>query len=173
MTSPPSAARRAPAAAPCARVAGVERRARTIDADDRDRRRRSSRRSSSPCDADAFLRGMMRSFTGALVKIGRGRATPEWLASLVDAATGARSVGDGRAGARPASVVGALRAARRHAGARGMSGALTYQAKPGGARAALVPRRRARSDARPPRRQHRARAARQAPSAVHPAHQHR
>jgi tRNA pseudouridine38-40 synthase len=37
--------------------------------------------------ADAFLRGMMRSFTGALVKIGRGRATPEWLASLVDSAT--------------------------------------------------------------------------------------
>jgi tRNA pseudouridine38-40 synthase len=37
--------------------------------------------------ADAFLRGMMRSFTGALVKIGRGRATPEWLASLVDTAT--------------------------------------------------------------------------------------
>jgi tRNA pseudouridine38-40 synthase len=30
---------------------------------------------------------MMRSFTGALVKIGRGRATPEWLASLVDTAT--------------------------------------------------------------------------------------
>jgi tRNA pseudouridine38-40 synthase len=37
--------------------------------------------------ADAFLRGMMRSFTGALVKIGQGRATPEWLASLVDTAT--------------------------------------------------------------------------------------
>jgi tRNA pseudouridine38-40 synthase len=37
--------------------------------------------------ADAFLRGMMRSFTGALVKIGRGRATSEWLASLVDGAT--------------------------------------------------------------------------------------
>jgi tRNA pseudouridine38-40 synthase len=37
--------------------------------------------------ADAFLRGMMRSFTGALVKIGRGRATSEWLASLVDTAT--------------------------------------------------------------------------------------
>lgn len=37
--------------------------------------------------ADAFLRGMMRSFTGALVKVGQGRATPEWLASLVDAAT--------------------------------------------------------------------------------------
>jgi tRNA U38,U39,U40 pseudouridine synthase TruA len=37
--------------------------------------------------ADAFLRGMMRSFTGALVKVGRGRATPEWLASLVDSAT--------------------------------------------------------------------------------------
>jgi tRNA U38,U39,U40 pseudouridine synthase TruA len=37
--------------------------------------------------ADAFLRGMMRSFTGALVKIGRGRATPDWLASLVDVAT--------------------------------------------------------------------------------------
>jgi tRNA pseudouridine38-40 synthase len=37
--------------------------------------------------ADAFLRGMMRSFTGALVKIGRGRATPEWLASLLDSAT--------------------------------------------------------------------------------------
>jgi tRNA pseudouridine38-40 synthase len=36
--------------------------------------------------ADAFLRGMMRSFTGALVKIGQGRATPEWLASLVDGA---------------------------------------------------------------------------------------
>ncbi len=36
--------------------------------------------------ADAFLRGMMRSFTGALVKIGQGRATPEWLASLVDTA---------------------------------------------------------------------------------------
>jgi tRNA pseudouridine38-40 synthase len=37
--------------------------------------------------ADAFLRGMMRSFTGALVKIGRGRATPEWLGSLLDTAT--------------------------------------------------------------------------------------
>jgi tRNA pseudouridine38-40 synthase len=37
--------------------------------------------------ADAFLRGMMRSFTGALVKIGQGRATPAWLASLVDNAT--------------------------------------------------------------------------------------
>jgi len=37
--------------------------------------------------ADAFLRGMMRSFTGALVKIGQGRAAPEWLASLVDTAT--------------------------------------------------------------------------------------
>ncbi|HVC40542.1 MAG TPA: tRNA pseudouridine(38-40) synthase TruA [Candidatus Saccharimonadales bacterium] len=37
--------------------------------------------------ADAFLRGMMRSFTGALVKIGQGRATPAWLASLVDTAT--------------------------------------------------------------------------------------
>jgi len=37
--------------------------------------------------ADAFLRGMMRSFTGALVKIGQGRATPEWLGSLVDTAT--------------------------------------------------------------------------------------
>jgi tRNA pseudouridine38-40 synthase len=36
--------------------------------------------------ADAFLRGMMRSFTGALVKIGQGRATPDWLASLVDSA---------------------------------------------------------------------------------------
>jgi tRNA pseudouridine38-40 synthase len=38
-------------------------------------------------NADAFLRGMMRSFTGALVKIGRGRATAAWLASLVDTAT--------------------------------------------------------------------------------------
>jgi tRNA pseudouridine38-40 synthase len=37
--------------------------------------------------ADAFLRGMMRSFTGALVKIGQGRATGEWLAALVDTAT--------------------------------------------------------------------------------------
>ena len=37
--------------------------------------------------ANAFLRGMMRSFTGALVKIGQGRATPEWLATLVDTAT--------------------------------------------------------------------------------------
>jgi tRNA pseudouridine38-40 synthase len=37
--------------------------------------------------ADAFLRGMMRSFAGALVKIGRGRATPEWLGSLLDTAT--------------------------------------------------------------------------------------
>ncbi len=37
--------------------------------------------------ADAFLRGMMRSFAGALVKIGQGRATPEWLASLLDTAT--------------------------------------------------------------------------------------
>jgi tRNA pseudouridine38-40 synthase len=37
--------------------------------------------------ADALLRGMMRSFTGALVKIGQGRATPEWLASLIDTAT--------------------------------------------------------------------------------------
>jgi tRNA pseudouridine38-40 synthase len=36
--------------------------------------------------ADAFLRGMMRSFAGALVKIGQGHATPEWLASLVDGA---------------------------------------------------------------------------------------
>jgi tRNA pseudouridine38-40 synthase len=39
-------------------------------------------------DADAFLHGMMRSFTGALVKIGQGHATPEWLGSLVDTATG-------------------------------------------------------------------------------------
>jgi tRNA pseudouridine38-40 synthase len=38
-------------------------------------------------NADAFLRGMMRSFTGALVKIGRGRATAGWLATLVDNAT--------------------------------------------------------------------------------------
>ena len=38
-------------------------------------------------NADAFLRGMMRSFTGALVKIGRGRANAAWLASLVDNAT--------------------------------------------------------------------------------------
>ncbi len=30
---------------------------------------------------------MMRSFTGALVKIGQGRATTEWIASLVDTAT--------------------------------------------------------------------------------------
>jgi tRNA pseudouridine38-40 synthase len=37
--------------------------------------------------ADAFLRGMMRSFPGALVKIGQGRATAEWLGSLVDTAT--------------------------------------------------------------------------------------
>ena len=37
--------------------------------------------------ADAFLRGMMRSFTGALVKVGRGRATAEWLGSLLDTAT--------------------------------------------------------------------------------------
>jgi tRNA pseudouridine38-40 synthase len=37
--------------------------------------------------ADAFLRGMMRSFTGALVKVGRGRANPQWLGSLVDNAT--------------------------------------------------------------------------------------
>ena len=37
--------------------------------------------------ADAFLRGMMRSFTGALVKVGQGRAAPEWIGSIVDAAT--------------------------------------------------------------------------------------
>ncbi len=37
--------------------------------------------------ANAFLRGMMRSFTGALVKIGQGSAAPEWLGSLVDTAT--------------------------------------------------------------------------------------
>jgi tRNA pseudouridine38-40 synthase len=37
--------------------------------------------------ADAFLRGMMRSFTGALVKVGRGRATPQWVGSLLDSAT--------------------------------------------------------------------------------------
>ena len=37
--------------------------------------------------ADAFLRGMMRSFTGALVKVGQGRATPAWLGSLVDTAS--------------------------------------------------------------------------------------
>ena len=37
--------------------------------------------------ADAFLRGMMRAFAGALVKVGRGRATPGWVASLVDGAT--------------------------------------------------------------------------------------
>lgn len=36
--------------------------------------------------ADAFLRGMMRSFAGALVKIGQGRATAAWLGSLVDTA---------------------------------------------------------------------------------------
>jgi tRNA pseudouridine38-40 synthase len=36
--------------------------------------------------ADAFLRGMMRSFTGALVKVGRGRANAQWLGSLVDGA---------------------------------------------------------------------------------------
>ena len=61
-------------------------------------------------NADAFLRGMMRSFTGALVKIGRGRANAEWLASLVDTRDRARLVAHGRAGARPASVVGAVRA---------------------------------------------------------------
>jgi tRNA pseudouridine38-40 synthase len=38
--------------------------------------------------ADAFLRGMMRAFTGALVKVGRGRATPDWIASLLDSAGG-------------------------------------------------------------------------------------
>jgi tRNA pseudouridine38-40 synthase len=38
--------------------------------------------------ADAFLRGMMRSFTGSLVKVGQGRAAPAWVASLVDSATG-------------------------------------------------------------------------------------
>jgi tRNA pseudouridine38-40 synthase len=37
--------------------------------------------------ADAFLRGMMRSLTGALVKVGRGRATPQWVGSLLDSAT--------------------------------------------------------------------------------------
>jgi tRNA pseudouridine38-40 synthase len=37
--------------------------------------------------ADAFLRGMMRSFTGALVRVGRGRADAQWLASLLDNAT--------------------------------------------------------------------------------------
>ena len=37
--------------------------------------------------ADAFLRGMMRSFTGALVKVGRGRADAQWLGSLLDNAT--------------------------------------------------------------------------------------
>jgi tRNA pseudouridine38-40 synthase len=37
--------------------------------------------------ANAFLRGMMRSFTGALVKIGRGRASAEWLGSLLENAT--------------------------------------------------------------------------------------
>jgi tRNA pseudouridine38-40 synthase len=37
--------------------------------------------------ADAFLRGMMRSFAGALVKVGRGRANPQWPGSLVDNAT--------------------------------------------------------------------------------------
>lgn len=34
--------------------------------------------------ADAFLRGMMRAFAGALVRVGRGRATPAWIAGLVD-----------------------------------------------------------------------------------------
>jgi tRNA pseudouridine38-40 synthase len=37
--------------------------------------------------ADAFLRGMMRSFTGALVKVGQGRATAGWVGSLLDSAT--------------------------------------------------------------------------------------
>ena len=37
--------------------------------------------------ADAFLRGMMRSFTGALVKVGRGRADAQWLGSMLDSAT--------------------------------------------------------------------------------------
>jgi tRNA pseudouridine38-40 synthase len=37
--------------------------------------------------ADAFLRGMMRSFTGALVKVGRGRADAQWLGSMLDNAT--------------------------------------------------------------------------------------
>jgi tRNA pseudouridine38-40 synthase len=34
--------------------------------------------------ADAFLRGMMRAFAGALVRVGQGRATTAWVAALVD-----------------------------------------------------------------------------------------
>ena len=35
--------------------------------------------------ANAFLRGMMRAFAGALVKVGQGRLTHEWLSNLIDA----------------------------------------------------------------------------------------
>jgi tRNA pseudouridine38-40 synthase len=33
--------------------------------------------------ADAFLRGMMRAFAGALVRVGQGRAAPSWLAEIL------------------------------------------------------------------------------------------
>jgi tRNA pseudouridine38-40 synthase len=35
--------------------------------------------------ANAFLRGMMRAFAGALVKVGQGRLTPEWFSDVIDA----------------------------------------------------------------------------------------
>ena len=35
--------------------------------------------------ANAFLRGMMRAFAGALVKVGQGRLAPEWISGAVDA----------------------------------------------------------------------------------------
>jgi tRNA pseudouridine38-40 synthase len=35
--------------------------------------------------ANAFLRGMMRAFAGALVKVGQGRLAPEWISGVVDA----------------------------------------------------------------------------------------
>ena len=38
--------------------------------------------------ADAFLRGMMRAFAGALVKVGQGRVHPGWVAETLESAAG-------------------------------------------------------------------------------------
>ena len=38
--------------------------------------------------ANAFLRGMMRAFAGALVKVGQGRLAPEWISGVMDAGPG-------------------------------------------------------------------------------------
>ena len=86
---------------------------------------------------------------------------------------GTRPVGDGRACARSASVVSPLRAEACNDQEPSQHEHDDISGQTRRARAALVPRRCARTDARTPCGEHRARAARQASPAVHAAHQHR